>query len=201
MPTKEQIQAANPDWTEEQVTAELDRLKAELDKDPKPKPDEGKDRAMAELRRRAEAAEKTARDAKAELDRIEREKAEKAGEWEKLAKQYETERDEARLELAGERQNATVEKAAGRLKFRNTDEAVALLPTDLDRADTTAVDKALEQLAVNRPHLIDTGKTVQSGLPPGPRSTDLTLDQIKQMTPKEYLARKDEVDKAVTQLS
>lgn len=201
MLTKEQIQAEHPDWTPEQVDTEHARLKAEHEKDPPdPKPDD-RDAGMARLRREKEAAERKARDAQAELDRRDREQAEQAGEWEKLAKQYETERDQARTELTELRQEIKVKGFAKRLKFRHEDEAIALLPRDVDVTDEGAVQAALEALAENRPHLIDNGKPGPTGLPPSSRSTDLTIDQIKAMTPQEYLARKDEVDKAVTQLS
>lgn len=198
--TEAEIRAAHPDWTDDQVTAELERPTPPKPDPPDPKPDD-RDGAMARMRREKEAAEREKRELQAEIERRDREQAEQAGEWEKLAKQYETERDQARKDLADLKAQIKVEGIAKRLKFRNTDEAIALLPTDTDRADEAAVSAALEALAENRPHLLDNGAPGPTGLPAGGSPTGLTLEQIKEMSPAEVNRRWDEVQPVLARQS
>lgn len=198
----EQVRAAHQDWTDEQVNAEAQRLftEQEIDPDPEPDPsdDDRRDRGMARLRREKQEAEARAKAAEDELAARQRKEAEDQGEWEKLAKQYETERDEARTDLVELRAQIQVERIARRRKFRNADEALALLPGDLDRSDEDAVDKALETLAENRPHLIDTGQSGSTGRPASSNNGgDLTVEQIKQMSPAEVNRRWDEVQPVI----
>lgn len=206
MKTREQLEqevrAEHADWSDDQVKAEVDRLDAEQrkpDPDPDPDPDPTPDSAaFARLRREKQEAERQAKEARDALAAKERAEAEQAGEWEKLAKTYEQERDEARQELADLRTQITVEKLATTLHFRNADEAIALLPSNLDRSDDDRVRAALTTLAENRPHLIDNGKPGPTGGPAGGPTTDLTIDQVKRMTPQEITARQDEVDAVLT---
>lgn len=200
-PREKRIRDEHPDWTDEQVTAELERQGGEQDPPPAdpPKPDD-RDEAFARLRREKEAAERKARDAEDRLAAKQREEAEQAGEWEKLAKQYETERDEARKDLADLKTRIKVEGIAKRLKFRREDEAIALLPNNLDRDDDGAVSKALEDLAAERPHLVDNGAPPPSGAPAGGGNQGgLTLEQVKAMTPDEINRRWDEVQPVLAQ--
>lgn len=201
MTVEETVRAEHPEWTDEQVAAEVTRRTDVPPPKPDPKPDEDRDRAFAEQRRKANEAEQRARAAEQQLADIERTKAEQAGEWEKLAKQYETERDQARQELADLRTEIKVEKTASRLKFKNTDEALALLPRELDRSDDQAVADALEALATNRPHLIDNGKPGPTGLPAGSSPTGLTLAEVQAMSPAEINSRWEEVQPVLAQQS
>ena len=116
--------------------------------------------ALADLRRKAKKAEDEAKKAAEE-------KAKANGEHEKLAAQYQQERDAATAELESERAKARVRSTASRLKFRNADDAVALLPASVDQADETAVEAALKQLATEREYLIDNGTPTRTGAPAG----------------------------------
>ncbi len=116
--------------------------------------------ALADLRRKAKKAEDEAK-------RAAEEKAKANGEHEKLAAQYQQERDAAKAELESERAKARVRSTASRLKFRNADDAVALLPASVDQADETAVEAALKQLATEREYLIDNGTPTRTGAPAG----------------------------------
>lgn len=116
--------------------------------------------ALADLRRKAKKAEDEAK-------RAAEEKAKANGEHEKLAAQYQQERDAAKAELESERAKARVRSTASRLKFRNADDAVALLPATVDQADETAVEAALKQLATEREYLIDNGTPTRTGAPAG----------------------------------
>lgn len=199
MTVEETIRAEHPEWTDEQVAAEVTRRTDQPPPKPDPKPDEERDRAFAEQRRKANEAEGRAKKAEQELADIKRKEAEQAGEWEKLAKQYETERDQARKELADLRAQIKVEGIAKNLKFRNADEAIALLPADIDRADESAVTTALQALAENRRHLLDNGTPGPTGLPGGGSPTGLTLAEVKEMSPDEINRRWDEVQPVLAQ--
>ncbi len=106
----EQVRAANAEWTDEQVATEADRLFAAQEKTPEPKPEDDRDAAFARERRKREAAEKEAKDARDKLAAKERKEAEDQGEWQKLADTYEKERDQARQELTDLRTELKVEK-------------------------------------------------------------------------------------------
>lgn len=196
-PVEKAVRDEHPDWTDEQVAAEVTRRKAEPAPPAPKQPNPGADEALARMRREKEAAEREAQAAKDALAAKERAEAEAQGEWEKLAKQYETERDQARQDLTDYKAQIQVEKTARSKKFRNEDEALALLKVrqpDLDYSNSTAVDKALEDLATERPHLIDTGAPPPSGRPTGtPPAGGLTREQVEAMTPAEIDARWDEV--------
>lgn len=201
---EQRVRAEHPDWNDEQVATEVARLKAEQ-QPPPPKPDDqDRDAAMARMRREKEAAERRAQEAEDKLAAEERKKAEQQGEWQKLAEQYESERDQARQETADLRKEfddfkarIEVEKIARRLKFRNDDEALALVKVnnpDLDLSDRAAAEAALTRLADERKHLIDTGAPPPGGRPTGdPPAGSLTREQVEAMTPAELEARWDEV--------
>lgn len=193
---EQRIRAEHPDWTDEQVAAEIARLKAS-DPPATPKPDDDRDAAMARMRRDKEKAEADAKAAKEALAAKERAEAEAQGEWQKLAEQYERERDEARQDFADYKARIEVEKKARTKKFRAEDEAIALLKVkqpDLDYTDSAAVDKALTDLADQRPHLINNGAPPPGGSPVGnPPQGGLTREQVEAMSPAELDARWEEV--------
>jgi hypothetical protein len=198
MTIEEQVRSEHPDWTDEQVAAEVTKREADAKPDPDPKPDE-RDAAFARLRREKQDADKRAKDAEDKLAAKAREEAEAQGEWQKLAETYEKERDTARKALADLQQQIKVEAVAAGLKFRHADEAIALLPSELDRTDEAAVQKALEQLAEDRPHLIDSGTPGPTGRPPtGGGKGDLTKADVERMTAAEINARWDDVQKVLS---
>lgn len=127
--------------------------------------------ALADLRRKAKKAEDDAKKAAEE-------EAKAKGEHEKLAQQYQQERDEIKAELDGERAKARVRSIATRLKFRNADVAVALLPASVDQSDEAAIEAALTTLATEQDYLIDTGTPTRTGAPAGGgERPNATLDE------------------------
>lgn len=185
MTLEERVRADHPDWTDEQVAAEVTRLRAEQAADDTSgraidDASDARGRAFAELRRRAERAERElAALRRAEEERTRRE-AEEQGRWEELARRLEQERDRLRSELEGERVSRQVERLAVELRFHRSDEALALLPQDLDRSDADAVREALEQLTRERPHLV--AASSQGGATGGPstgsRPQGMSRDEV-----------------------
>lgn len=184
MTLEERVQADHPDWTDEQVAAEVTRLRAEQAADDtsgraRDDASDARDRAFAELRRRAERAERElAAFRRAEEERTRRE-AEEQGRWEELARRLEQERDQLRAELEGERVSRQVERLAVELRFHRSDEALALLPQGLDRSNADAVREALEQLARERPHLVASSQGGATGGPSaGTRPQGMSRDEV-----------------------
>lgn len=191
--TEAEIRAAHPDWTDEQVAAEVARLKAETPPPPEPKPDD-RDRAFAEQRRKADEAERRAKAAEDALAERERKEAEEQGRWKEIAEKAEAKAAdlEARHTAAEQRRNA--ERAASDLKVKDTGYALYLLEQDkVDLSDPSAVKTALEQLTTNRPDLLGgTAPPPPTGGPAGGTGpTDppkLTADQLRAMTPQQVAA-------------
>jgi hypothetical protein len=111
-----------------------------------------------------------------------------SGNHEELAKLREQERDDAKAELAKFKAELNVQQAAGRLKFRNADDALAILRDrypDTDLEDDKAVDRRLGLIALDRPHLIDNGTPAAAG---DTGTQTITRDQLKAMTPQQVAA-------------
>lgn len=147
---------------------------------------------FAEERRRADAAEKRAKEAEDALAARERADAEQKGEWEKVATEEKTAHGQTQAELARVKAERMVERIAGKAQFNpvtdektgetthsrfiNPDEALALLPNSTDTTDEDAVTEALQKLATERPHLtrseaptaLPTPSPTPSGGPGGP---------------------------------
>lgn len=201
--TEAEIRAANPTWTDEQVAAEVARQATPPPAPPepvKPEPPKPDDRAFAEMRRRAEAAEKEAARLKRADEERERKAAEEQGEWQKLAETERARREaaeaaqaaaEQRVTAAEQRRNA--ERAAGDLKFADAGYALYLLEQQrVDFADAAAVGTALDALKTARPDMLlvpppplpSGGPT---GGPPG-KPPGLTAAQISAMSPTDLAA-------------
>ncbi len=137
--TEAEIRAAHPDWTDGQVAAEVARLAA-LPPAPPPAPepeppkpqDDATNRAMAEMRRRAEAAEAEATRLKDAEAARERAALEEQGEWQRIAEQ------------------ATADKAALEARIAEGD-AKAALATAKSNALTSAATTTTERPAFKDP--------------------------------------------------
>lgn len=127
----------------------------------------------------------------------------------KLAQMSETEKAAARLQqleaenaklLTDRRNNAltsAITTAAARLGVKHVDAALKLIDTSaLDIADdgkVSGADAAMRDLVKQYPGLF--GAPVDNpGNPDTGRRGGLTLDEIKRMTPEQYIERKAEVD-------
>lgn len=213
--TEAEIRAAHPDWTDEQVAAEVTRIAALPPETPPAPPtptppadpvrseqDRERDRAMAEMRRRAEAAEKLVQEAKtAEQDR-ERKQLEEQNRWEDIARKAEADKAELEAKIAAKDAEAAIERArshaqqtAAELKFKDTGYALYKLDQDkVDLTDAAAVKDALETLARAQPDLLTVPPPVlPSGGPPAPGGVlppgvTKTLADINAMSVKELRA-------------
>lgn len=187
--TEAEIRAAHPDWTDEQVAAELAK-QPEPAAPPAPPPSSGSgdhDAAMARMRREKDEADKRAKAAEDKLAAEERKKAEEQGEYQKLADQEKARADKLEAEKNEERAKVNAEKTASGLKFKDTGYALYLLAADnIDLSDPAAVKAALEQIATDRKDLV-------SGIPPPPsggpaggsdgKPPGLTREQLAGMSP------------------
>lgn len=206
MKTETEIRAEHPDWTPEQVSAEVARLNAAPPPAPpepvKPEQDEATNRAMAEMRRERDAAKAEARTLKeAEAERS-RKALEEQGEWKTLAETAQAERDAARAERDADRAEAVKVKAkSDGLTYASavtpergafSDPSYALYRVEgqgVDFSDLSAVKAALDGLATAQPNLLTApAPALPSGGPtnPAPNGTGPTLTwaQIAAMSPQ-----------------
>ena len=126
--------------------------------------------AIANERRGREAAEKLV---KAEADK----KAEEEGRWKELAESSRAEAEEARAALAAFQNELAIEAKARDLKFRRPDDALKLLPDDVDRTDAVAVEAGLKALLANDPALLADDKPQPTGAQPGGAAPPQSLDE------------------------
>jgi hypothetical protein len=196
-PREKQIREQNPDWTDEQVKAELVRLGPPPDPPPAPQPpptqDPERDRAFAEMRRRAEAAERDAAELRSQQEEAERKKAEEEGRYKELAEQEKARADALQATIDEGSRTAKLKELAAAVDFKPeyVDVAIALLPANVDRSNEEAVRKALETVAEQKPDLVkgDPPPAPPSGLPPGSPPgappTKVTREQLESMTPRQ----------------
>lgn len=139
-------------------------------------------REVAESRRRAKRAAEEAEQAK-------RKQLEEQGKFKELAEAADLRAKEAEERFQRLERNARIRDAAGRLRFRNEADAVALLPPDAVDGDDATLEAALAALAKERPYLIDSGTPPRTGAPAGdpPAQTGrkVTRDQLKTMSPQD----------------
>lgn len=113
------------------------------------------------LQRQAREARKLADEKKAR----ERKEAEDKGEHEKLAQQEKDRADKAEADLRDERRENRGHRIAGRLKFKDTGDAVTLLKAKNAEAldDDSATEKALKAILKEKPHYAEDGGRQRQG--------------------------------------
>jgi hypothetical protein len=192
--TEQEIRAAHPDWTDEQVAAEVARL-AEKPEPAAAPPASGtgeQDAAFARLRRETEEANKRAKAAEDKLAAEAKKKAEEQGKWEDLAKEETRKREALEASQAADQAKRNAERAARDLKFRDADYALYLLAQEsVDLADAAAVKAALDRIAADRKDLLGGAAPPPSGGPAGGNKGDppaLTREQLSAMSPKQIAA-------------
>lgn len=208
-PIEQQVRKDHPEWNDEQVAAEVVRLKAQPPEPPPPTPPPApapENAAFAEMRRQLKAAEDRAKALEeAEAER-QRKQAEETGEFKRLYEEEKARNDRLQSQIDQGEQNRRAERLVSRvaadLHFRNTDDAVRFLSDDIDRSDEDAVRKALEQLAKDRDYLVTKQQAPPSGRPPGGGDpnpeADITYEQLQGMTAKQIAALpKEKLDKAL----
>lgn len=194
MTPEQRVRSEHPDWTDEQVAAEVARLAAQPPADPPADPPSGQDNAaFARLRREKEEADRRAKAAQDALAAKERQEAEEQGRWKELAESAQAESEALKKRIAEGEQRRSVEAAARALNFRDPDIVEHLLPASVDRNDTEAVKAALTTVATERPHLVSTpappppsGGPAGGGGPQDPPK--LTREQLAAMSPKQVAA-------------
>jgi hypothetical protein len=198
MDLEQRVRGEHPDWTDEQVAAEVTRLKvADPPRpdpprpDPTPAPDD-RDAAFARMRREKEDADRRAREAEDKLAAAARKKAEEEGRWKELAEQERARADklEADQHAAEARRNA--ERTAGDLRYRDTGYALYLLAQEkVDLADAVKVKETLDRIAKERTDLVEGTAPPPSGGPAGGNGGDppkVTAEQLRGMTPAQVRA-------------
>lgn len=196
--TEADIRAAHPDWTDEQVKAELARQTNPPAATPPASGtgDADRDAAFARERRAREAAEQRAKEAEEKLAEEARKKAEEEGRWKDLAEQERKEKEALKAEKDAERARSNAEKTAAGMKFKDTGYALYLLAADnIDLSDPAAVKAGLERIASDRSDLITGTAPPPSGGPAGGSKGDapkLTLADIRGMTPAQVRALPDD---------
>lgn len=166
-----------------------------------------RDAAFAEQRRENQRLADELQEHKDREAERERKEAEERGEHEKLAQQERERAEKAEAALKATREEALVKDAATELNFRNPADALALLPTSIDRSDPEAVKAGLTQLATDRDYLVATtppptpppsGSPLGGGTPPGDAPLEVTAEQLRDMSPSAVAALPQEVvDKAM----
>jgi hypothetical protein len=164
-----------------------------------PKPDNNA--AFAELRRKADEAERRAKAAEDAIAARDRADAEAQGKWEEIAKTAEAARVKAEADAARIREERMVERLASSLKFHNPADVMHRL-TPEQRADEAQAKVALEQIAKTDKYLVrqDAAPTPELGQVLEPSATlketaktPLTMESIKAMSQDEMNDRLDEV--------
>lgn len=159
-----------------------------------PAPPARDDAAFARLRREKEDAERQAREAREALAERERQEAEEQGRYKELADAEKARADALQKQIDTAAENRRIEAIARALKFLAPDLAPHLVPDGVDRTSPDAIRAALEQVATERPELID-----RSTPPPPPPSggpagggpqppPGLTAEQLRGMTPQQIAA-------------
>lgn len=140
-------------------------------------------RELAEHRRQAKQAEKAA--AVAERKRLEDE-----GQYQTLAQQAEERATAAEARAKELEQRQLISQVATRLRFRDSQDAIAhLKDRGIDAEDEAAVEAALTALSTEKSYLIDTPAVVKTGGSVGGEGqSTLTVDELRGMTPQQINA-------------
>lgn len=225
VPTPEKLKEDNPDWDDDKVKTEHERLTAERaastddDTDDDADSDDGDDSDASELKKtlakkdaELKAAQAAARNAKKEASDLRKKSAEESGNWEQLAHERESELADAREEngklleraetaetsLDSFKRTVRVTSIASRLGFKDPADAIALLKSEETGDDKTA-ERSLRQLAGKKKYLVDerraTGRAMGGN---GANGLALTKEQMEKMTPDEINAHWDQVQASLT---
>lgn len=157
-------------------------------KDPDPKDPDPRDAELERVKRELGKLNKEKRDR-------ERKEAEEAGDHDKIVKQAEQERDEAKAEadakaaeLTTFKAEADVRKVAGTLKFHDAEDAVLRTPSEVAAKGEAAIEKHLRELATKSPHLVGEGKPRSGATLPDNDGGEVTqLSSTEGMTPEQIV--------------
>lgn len=208
-----EIRAAHPDWTDEQVAAEVARIAAEPTQEPVEETVTMSKAEAEALRRRVAESEKAARKLEADRKAAEETQAAEQGKWEELARQREAELTQTRDQAARVERDARVSRIAARMKFVDPSDVVGRVTAD-EGADDSSVEQALERIAKASPHLVakETPAVPAIGVvhqpanapttgpkPPAGKEPLRTQADVEALSQKEFEARYDEVQAVLSQ--
>lgn len=150
----------------------------------------GRDKAIAEARRTARAAEKRAAELEAQLAARERQEAEAEGRWKEIAEKAEAEKAELEAAVQEAKLRSDIAAAATRLKFRNPELAYRLIKDDADVTDAGSAESALKRLVREDKYLVEdepsrTGAAVTGAAQSDDPMTQAAIglrDHIRQVT-------------------
>jgi hypothetical protein len=214
--TEQEIRDAHPDWSDEQVAAEVARLAEATPVDPvKQEPTEGeKDtvtlskKEVDALRRQLAEASKAQRKIEADAKKAEEERQRQDGNWQRLAEEKTRELEAERAEKSKIEREQRVTRIATRMKFLDPADVLYRVPAD-DGADDALTEAALERIAKGSPHLIskespkpEIGKVLEPAAqvaadsgpkPPAGKAPLTSVEDVKKLTEQEINDRWDEV--------
>lgn len=174
--------------------------------DPQPDPN-------ADLRRRLAEEERARKRIEATQKKAEEAKAAEQGEWQKLAEQREAELTQERTERTRVEREQRVARAAARLKFIDTQDAVLRVRGEDGDTDDAAL-AALERIAEQSPHLIakeapvapeigqvltPSAPTDTTVKPPAGKAPLRTVADAEALSDKEFTERYAEVQAVLNQ--
>jgi hypothetical protein len=221
--SEQEIREAHPDWSDEQVAAEVARLaEAENPEPAKQESVEGeKDtvtlskKEVDALRRQLAEAGKKQRKIEADAKKAEEERQRQDGNWQRLAEEKTRELESERAEKSRIEREQRVTRIATRMKFLDPADVLYRVPAD-DGADDALTEAALERIAKGSPHLIskespkpEIGKVLEptaaqvaadSGpKPPAGKAPLTSVEDVKKLTEQEINDRWDEVQAVMSQ--
>lgn len=123
------------------------------------------DKAFAEQRRKARAAERRVKELEKKLSERDRKDAEAEGRWQEIAEEERKAREALEAQVADRDRREAITQAATGLRFKNPQLAYRLLDRD-DAVDQQAAEQALKRLAKQEPYLIE-DPPVKTGAPVG----------------------------------
>jgi len=140
------------------------------------------------LRRKVAEGEKAEQEAR----QREEQRLHEQGEFQKLAEARGREAGEARDKLARLERDQRVARIATRLKFRDAGDVVGRLTAEQAEDDSLA-ESALNQIAKDKPYLVDKQPDRPQIGQKGDAKASLTMEQVDRMSAEEIADRWDEV--------
>lgn len=153
--TEAEIRAAHPDWTDEQVAAEVAK-QTQPDPPAAPPQEETVTMTKAEaeaLRRRVAESEKAQRKIEADRKKAEEERQAEEGKYKELAETKDRELALERSERARVQREQRISRLAAKAKFLDPADVIGRISAE-DGEDDALTEAALERLAEQSPHLV-----------------------------------------------
>jgi hypothetical protein len=215
--TEAEVRAAHPDWTDDQVAAEVAKQTAPVDSPAVVEPETvTMPKAEAEaLRRRVAESEKAQRKIEADRKKAEEERQAEEGKYKELAEAKDRELAQERAERARVQREQRITRLASKAKFLDPADVIGRVSAE-DGEDDTLTEAALARIAESSPHLVSkpdapkpeigevlTPSAVTAGKdapqPPAGKAPLRTMVDVDALSEAEMVARMDEVDAVLAQ--